>query len=159
MDSIDWCLKQKKGIKKIEPSKNTSHSYLYMAEESILALSNLEKSKIWAATSAYYIFYYSLYSLMLRIGVKSEIHACSIEFMKRYLTEFYNLKDMEMISKACNTRINLQYYSDRPVNEEDLNEIKAYCKDFYIKTKENVIKITEEQINIIRERIKAKAVH
>lgn len=93
MVSIDWCFRNKNGLRIVEPNKNMSNSYLKMAEESIITSKDI-KSDIWAATITYYIFYYSLYSLMLRIGVKCEIHSCSLEFMKQFLTKFYNEKDI-----------------------------------------------------------------
>lgn len=153
MVSIKWCLKQKNGLEIIEPNSNMSDSYIKMAEESINVLAGVESSKIWTATTAYYIFYYSLYSVMLRIGIKCEIHSCSLEFMKSYLQEFYNKKDMKMIEKAFGARINLQYYADRPVDNSVILEAKKYCKEFFVKTKDILARITEEQISQIRENL------
>lgn len=153
MVSINWCLDQKKGIKISSPNENMSESYIKMAEESIGILRKVEDSKIWTATTAYYIFYYSLYSLMLRIGIKCEIHTCSLEFMKKLLKDFYSEKDMEMIEKAFSARSDLQYYADRPVDNETIEEIKSYCKQFYIKTKDILSKITESEVNSVRETI------
>ena len=154
MVSIKWCLANKNGIKLIEPNANMSNSYLKMAEESIYVLNGVKNSRIWLATTTYYIFYYSLYSLMLRIGVKCEIHACSLEFMKKCLIGYYNETDMQMIEKAFSARIDLQYYSDRPVDERVINETSKYCKDFYIKTKDIMSKITETQIDSVRKKLK-----
>jgi len=157
MVSIRWCLKQKKGLEIIEPNKNMSDSYLKMTEESIEILQGVEKSKIWTATTTYYIFYYSLYSLMLRIGIKCEIHSCSLEFMKQRLTNFYNKKDIEIINKAFSARIDLQYYTDRPVDQNIIEETKKYCKTFFIKTKDILAKISEKQIKEIRNSLNIKA--
>jgi len=154
MVSIRWCLKQKDGLEFIEPNKVMADSYIKMAEESINVLKGVEASKIWTATATYYIFYYSLYSLMLHIGVKCEIHSCSIEFMKKHLGNFYNKKDIEMVEKAFSARIDLQYYANRPVESKTIEEAKAYCKTFFIKTKDILAKITEEQIKIIRGSLK-----
>ena len=78
MVSIEWCLHQRNGLEMVEPNENPSSSYLKMAEESISMLGRVEGSRIWTATMTYYIFYYSLYAMMLRIGIKCEIHLCSI---------------------------------------------------------------------------------
>jgi len=153
MVSIEWCKKQKNGIELMSPNKNMSDSYLKMAEESINIMNGVEKSRIWTATTAYYIFYYSLYSLMLRIGVKCEIHSCSLEFMRQLLMEFYSKRDLEMINKAFSARTDLQYYTDRPVDDSIIKEISKYCKDFYIKTKNIIAGITEKQISKIRKRL------
>ena len=154
MVTVEWCLKNKNGIKIIEPNINMSNSYFNMAEDSIKVLNNIKDSKIWIATTSYYIFYYSLYSLMLRIGVKCEIHSCSLEFMKQYLNEFYNQKDMEMINEAFGNRSDLQYYADRPVDDTSISEVKLYSKDFFVKTKLILSRIKEYEIDIIREKLK-----
>ena len=121
-----------------------------MAEESINAIKGVEGSKIWTATMTYYIFYYSLYSLMLRIGIKCEIHSCSLEFMKRHLTSFYDKKDVEMIEKAFSARIDLQYYANRPVDLKVIEETKRHSAGFFIKTKDILSRISEEDIQEIR---------
>lgn len=153
MVSIKWCLKTKNGLELLEPNKNMSESYIHMAEESIRVLAQIKKSKIWTATTTYYIFYYSLYSVMLRVGVKCEIHACSIQFMKELLQELYTNKDIEMIEQAFSARVDLQYYADRPVDEKVIEETSKYCRDFFIKTKNILVRINENQINKIRENL------
>ena len=155
MVTIKWCKQQNKGIQVIAPNENMSLSYLGMAEESILALKCVEQSRIWTATTTYYTFYYSLYALMLRLGVKCEIHSCSLEFMNVLLMDFYGLKDREMIEKAFSARIDLQYYANRPVDKVIIEETKKYCKDFYLKTKDILARITEEQIKVIRTKLKS----
>jgi hypothetical protein len=87
---------------------------------------------------------------MLRIGVKCEIHACSLEFMRQKLRLFYDEKDIGMINKAFSARINLQYYTDRPVNPVVIEQSKRYSINFFIKTKDVLTKVNEKQINDIR---------
>ncbi len=132
MASVRWCLRQKNGLELIGPNATMADSYIKMAEEPLDVLKGVETSKIWTATATYYIFYYSLYSLMLRAGIKCEIHSCSLAFMKEHLAVFYSKKDAEMIEKAFSARIDLQYYSDRPVSSEIIDETKKYCKTFFI---------------------------
>jgi len=150
MVSIKWCLNQKHGLELIEPNDNMSDSYIKMADESIKILDKVIESDIWTATTSYYIFYYSLYSLMLKIGIKCEIHSCSFEFMKSFLTGFYDLKDIDSFEKSFSARIDLQYYANRSVDKNVIKEGKKYCKEFFIKTKEILLKINESQIEEIR---------
>ena len=150
MVSIKWCLRQKDGLRLIEPNENISKSYIGTAEESISVLKNIGESRIWSATIAYYVFYYSLYALMLRIGVKCGIHSCSIEFMKKHLNKFYSKMDLEMFEKSFSARIDLQYYSNRPVDERVINETKKYCVDFFVKKKDILSNLGEEEINVMR---------
>ncbi len=150
MALIDWCLSNRSGIRISEPNENMSRSYLGMAEESIRILPRVSASRIWTATVSYYIFYYSLYSLMLRIGIKCERHSCSLEFMRRFLSGLYSSQDIQSISSAFSARIDLQYFSDRAVNDRQVSRAERECKDFYVKTKTILSRITESQISGIR---------
>ncbi|MEN6379840.1 MAG: hypothetical protein ABFD15_09720 [Methanofastidiosum sp.] len=44
--------------------------------------------KEWKIATAYYTLYFSLYAMLMRIGVKSEIHSCTVDFVKEYLMNF-----------------------------------------------------------------------
>jgi len=127
-----------------------SDSYMKMAEESLKIIRKTEDSRLWLASTSYYTAYYALYSLMMRIGVKSEIHKCSIEFMKKFLTEFYDREDINLIESAFDLRNDLQYYPDRLVNESQLRFIKNRVSDFLVKTKEILVKLNEKQIDKTR---------
>lgn len=154
MVSIRWCAQQKKGLEIVEPNTAMANSYLKMAEESISVLKGVEKSALWTATTTYYIFYYSLYSLMMRVGLKCEIHTCTLECMKHVFMQWYEKKDIEMIGRAFQARIDLQYYADRPVDTKVIEETKRYCKEFFIKTKDIISKIRKDDIDQIQNRIR-----
>lgn len=142
----------------VEPNDNMSGSYIKMAEESIAVLQTVrENSDIWTAATSYYICYYSLYSLMMKLGIKCEIHSCSLEFMKKHLSDFYNVQDIEMINKAAKARTDLQYYVDRPVDAETIELISRYCKIFFIKTKDIISRLSEGQVKRIREELRKEA--
>lgn len=155
--NIKWCLNQRGGLELVEPNTNMSDSYIKMADESLGLLKDVEnKSRVWTASICYYTMYYSLYSLMMRIGVKSEIHSCSILFMKEFLGGYYDRTDMKMIEEAFTARNNLQYYTDRPVNEKTLGAVKNHCRLFLIKTKEAIMAINQTEIKEIRKKIEIK---
>ena len=156
MVSVKWCLDQKNGLELTEPNPVLADSYIRMAEESLGVLGAVKASRIWTATTTYYVFYYSLYALMRRIGVKCEIHACSLAFMKQFLGDFYSATDMKMTHQAFTARIDLQYYTDRPVDEKAIEGAKRHCRNFFIKTKDALARITEDQITIIRKALVAQ---
>ncbi len=153
MVNISWCLNVKNGIELVNPSENVSESYLSMAGESLEELKKVE-SKIWIASTAYYSMYYSLYSLMMRIGVKCEIHSCSIEFMNYFLKEFYSSNERELIETCFRIRNTLQYYPQRFVDNKKLEFVRNEAVNFYVKTKEIISKISESQVKKIREELK-----
>ena len=127
MDKIEWCYKQKFGIRIIEPNEHIAKDYFKKAEESLTVMQTT-KINDWKIISAYYSCYYVLYALLQRIGIKCEIHECSIELMK-----FFNFKEneIEFIKKLKDKRIDSQYYTKK-VNPVEENKIK----DFILKCKE-----------------------
>ena len=83
MDQIKWCIRQKKGIELVEPSDNLRDAYLIKAEEALEVLRATD-IRDWQLTTAYYAVYNSMYALLMKIGIKCEIHSCTIEFTKRF---------------------------------------------------------------------------
>ena len=153
MVSIGWCLRQMKGLRLTKPDLTRSYSYLKKAEDSLAVMRLMERSETWTAAATYYTFYYSLYAIMLRIGITCEIHACSLEFMKRFLVPPYSERDMVMIGRAFINRNNLQYYTDRPVSREEIEEAKKYCAGFYTATKDSLAGMKLSQVAQIRDRL------
>mgnify|MGYP001566630141 CR=1 FL=1 len=154
MVSLKWCCKQKDGIKIVNPNDNLALGYIKMAEDS-LGTMNREKpyNRTFAVSACYYSMYYSLYSVCAKIGVKCEIHNCTIEFMKQILNEFYSKKDLNIIKKAFDIRIIVQYYVDKIVDSNDINLIFSIAPLFVSKTKEILMKINEDKIKEIRRKI------
>jgi len=149
--SLGWCKKQ--GMKLIEPNDNLAEEY-YKNSEETLRVTNLIKnsgSNMWLATQKYYTEYLSAYSLLMKIGIKSEIHSCTIEIInlleKQKIIDFNFSKILENDKEL---RIDNQYYlKNRPVdfNPKQLSEI-------LLKIRRVLDTITKEQINTIREVIK-----
>ena len=74
-----------------DPNDNLAKGYLKMAENSLGTMSREKQYNLMFAISAcYYSMYYSLYAICMKLGVKCEIHSCTLEFMKKGLNEFYS---------------------------------------------------------------------
>lgn len=145
--SIEWCKKQ--GMKLIEPNNNLAEEYYKNAEET-LRVTNLIKnsgSNMWLATQKYYTEYLAAYSLLMKIGIKSEIHSCTIEVIK--LLEKENIITFNLsktLEDDKELRIDNQYYlKNRPVdfNSENLAELLLSIRNI-------LDNITKEQISSIR---------
>ncbi|MEK6914412.1 MAG: HEPN domain-containing protein [Nanoarchaeota archaeon] len=154
MVDIKWCFKQKDGIKLIEPNDNLAKGYIKMAEDA-LGTMNREKdfSLRFSVSACYYSMYYSLYAILMKIGIKCEIHSCTLKFMKEFLSELYSKEDIKTINKAFDCRNIIQYYIDRVVQKSDSNFIISEAPFFYTKSKEILGKLNESQVKKIREKI------
>ncbi|PIN70560.1 hypothetical protein COY28_01125 [Candidatus Woesearchaeota archaeon CG_4_10_14_0_2_um_filter_57_5] len=60
-----------------EPNGNLADAYVKKAEEALFALGELTVPS-WQIAAAYYAMYFSLYAVLVRIGIRSEIHACTL---------------------------------------------------------------------------------
>src|SRR3989304_4742775 len=79
-NGLIWCFKQKRGIHITEPNPNLTKAYLKKATSALntmTATMQINETE-WTATAAYYARYFALYALLMKIGVKSEIHDCTI---------------------------------------------------------------------------------
>jgi|SRR3989338_2365423 len=126
-NKIKWCCRKKEGIRLIEPNENLSERYI---EESNLTLDALEKiDNKWNLIMGYYACYNALYSVLMKAGIKSEIHDCSIALM-RIIPQF-SKEDIKFLEKLKEDRIGAQYYLKSKILED-----KEKVKDFILKCKQ-----------------------
>jgi len=155
MRKISWCKKQKKGIKLIEPNENLSNEYYENAEESLRVLKNIKetKSNMWLATTKYYIEYFAVYSILMKLGIKCEIHDCTISLV--YFLEKENILNKntsKLLEQDKKLRIDNQYYlKNKPVNI-NLDELA----DFLLSIKQSLEKLDNSFIQDIRDKIKSE---
>lgn len=148
MVTINWCKKQKNGIKLCVPSKHISSSYLFAAKDTLKILQIIENnSKIWTATMKYYFLYFLAYSYLSRVGISCEIHECTIKIIELLELEgFISTSFSKKVSSAKNLRINNQYYLKNIEVELDLKELL----DEYTMFASNVANLTDSDIRTIR---------
>jgi len=156
MNKIDWCLKKKEGFKLIEPNPNLAEAYTKKAEESLKSI-KINIIKDWKISTAYYTIYFSLYALLMKIGIKSEIHSCTIEFAKQFLKEYFNEEDFNFIENALKARIDSQYYINRSVPDAQYDKMIKFSPEFFVKCKSILVKLNEKKINEIRKRFQDKS--
>ncbi len=152
MNKISWCKKQKKDIKIIEPNDNLSQEYYENAEESFRVLRSITKtkSKIWLATTKYYIEYFAVYSILMKLGIKCEMHDYTIALTK-FLEEeeIIRLGTAKILEKDKELRIDNQYYlKNKPVN---INFEKL--SEFLLSIKESLSKLDNNKQKELREKI------
>jgi uncharacterized protein (UPF0332 family) len=152
MAGIGWCKRQKKGIRLTEPNENLCREYLESAEETLGVLRDIEsKSNMWLAATRYYCEYFAVYALLMRLGIKSEIHDCTIglcRFLeKEGLAPRNTHKRLERDKKL---RIDNQYYLKNIAVKIDFPELA----DFVLGMKNTANSLTFDRIGEIRSKIK-----
>jgi len=152
MDKIKWCLEVKNGIEIVKPNPNLAEAYLKKAEESLESMRSI-KNKDWKISTAYYTMYFSLYAILMKIGIKCEIHSCTIEVIKRFLDNYFNEQECKLIEKSSKTRIDAQYYINRKISDNIYTNMIKNASRFLIKCKSIVSKLNEKEIMNIRNKI------
>ena len=150
MDRLTWCFRKENGIKIVEPNENLRKAYLQKTKEAI-ETAQLAKSRDWKITCMYYSMYLSLYSILMKIGVKSTIHTCTIEFAKVFLKEYFLDEELALIEKGFVARIDSQYYTDKFISEEIYQMLLKQAPLIYAKA--STVVITEDNINAIRRQL------
>jgi len=154
MNKISWCKKQKDGIKIQEPNDNLSREYYQNAEESLKVLKSIKetKSNMWLATTKYYIEYFAVYSVLMKIGIKCEIHDCTIALVQFLENgEVVEKGTAKMLEKDKELRIDNQYYlKNKPVNI-DFDKLS----DFLLSIRKSLDQLDKEKVEGLREKIRA----
>ncbi len=120
MERLDWCKKTEEKTKICKAFRGSCKRNLESAEESLRVLSKIKEinSRIWTATTKYYIEYFAF---LMRIGVKSEIHSCTIE-LARFLEnkKFLKINISKILEEDKELRIENQYYLKNIFIQTDL---------------------------------------
>lgn len=156
MDKIKWCASRKDGLELIEPNPDLSQAYLKKSEEALESM-RINTVRDWKISTAYYSSYFALYSLLMRVGVKCEIHACTINFAKTFLKEYFSDEDIEFLEESLKSRIDAQYYVDRSVPDAQFEKMMNLAPEFLVRCKSFHAKLNEGVVRDIRAAFKKAA--
>lgn len=153
MKRISWCKKQINGIQFIEPNLNLSNEYYKSAEESLRVLKVIKEtnSNILIATMKYYTEYFAVYSILMKLGIKSEIHDCTIAAIN-FLEEENIVKRglSNLLDKDKGLRIDNQYY----LKNKQINLNFDRMSEFLVFVKEGLSRINANNVKSIREKLR-----
>jgi len=108
---------------------------------------------MWLATQKYYTEYFAAYALLMKIGIKSEMHSCTIEVIR--LLEEEKLVDFDftsILNKDKQLRIDNQYYlKNRSVelDSKKLAELLLRIRKVLDEIDMEIIKKLRKKINML----------
>jgi uncharacterized protein (UPF0332 family) len=157
-DYLSWCFKQKNGIRIVEPNDDMAKAYLKKAISALNTMTAALKIREtdWIAATAYYARYFALYSLLMKFGIKSEIHDCTIR-LGRYLSENGVLSKtlIDDIEQAKQTRVDMQYYVVKEFSLAEVMENVEAARKFVLAAEKQTLAIKANQIQTIRQQLKS----
>lgn len=152
-ERIIWCLRQKRGIRIIEPNSTLAKAYLHKAISALNTMTAAAKinETDWILTTAYYARYFALYALLTKIGIKSEIHDCSIKLAKLLADNgILSPALIKDVAKAKQTRVDTQYYVQTPQTPRTVKANIEAARKFVLETEKAIDNLTPEQVNAVR---------
>ncbi|WP_298667920.1 hypothetical protein [uncultured Methanofollis sp.] len=93
----------------VEPNDTPAGAYLKKAEDATDTMHSVA-SNDWKISTGYYSLYFSLYAVLMKIGIKSENHTCTIALLQHFPGNFFTPDECEMLEKARQARTETQYY-------------------------------------------------
>jgi len=152
MVSLNWCLKQEKGIKLIEANDNLAEVYLKKAKSALNMLdSAIEKKEYeWVLDISYYAKYFMIYAVFIKCGIKSEIHDCIIEALKLFVDKGLLSENIyDELKKSKELRVGALYYN-KEFGKEVIIDMANKTPDFCLNVEKVLEALSEEDIEKIR---------
>lgn len=155
-EKVKWCCKQKRGIKIEQPNENLCSAYIKKSQSSLksMQLNYREKINDWAIEAAYYARYHIVYALLQKLGIKSEIHECTINLLKWLFKDKIKSDLIKELQTAKQQRINMMYYTDKTMPEEKIKENIEKAPEFIIEIEKIIMELKQEEIQELRETLK-----
>lgn len=133
---LKWCLRQERGVRPVAPSDNLMKAYLEKSNNALKSMEVNAQAGIaeWTVSASYYAKYFAVYALLAKIGVRCEIHDCTIALFGYLFStlEFHRL--VRELRQSKDDRVDVQYYS---------REIKIDLADLMQQTKQFVLQMEE----------------
>jgi len=151
---LKWCLKQQKGVRLVKPSVNLVKAYLEKSKNALRSMEVNAKEGIieWAVSASYYAKYFVVYALFSKIGVKCEIHDCTIALFDYLFGNSVPRQLIKEFRRSKEDRIETQYYT-RKINI-DLNQLMKSTKIFVLNIEKLMDSLNSERINDLQNTLK-----
>lgn len=154
-DDHSFCFKKTGGLKIVNPNERLVEVY---KKKSMSALNMLESAKEkqedeWILDTSYYAKYFMVYALFMKVGIKSEIHDCTIFALNSLFVEegIIDNDTYEELEKSKDLRVGALYYDKDFGREEILRRAKT-APEFCLKVESILDKITKEDIEKVRKK-------
>jgi uncharacterized protein (UPF0332 family) len=149
-----WCLNQNKGIRLVTPSSNLMKAYLKKAGSALKSMDINAEAGIteWAVSASYYARYFTVYALFQKIGVKCEIHDCTIALFEYLFSDSVPTRLIRELHRSKNYRIESQYYTQEiTIN---LEQMISETKNFVLEIEKILDNLNPEQVTQMQNRLK-----
>ncbi len=151
---LKWCLKQGRGVRLVEPSENLVRAYQQKSRNALKSMEVNAREGIheWAVSASYYARYFAIYALLQRLGIKSEIHDCTIALFNYLFHDNISSRLVEELKRAKEERVDAQYYTKEITVDE--KQLVSDAKAFVLEIEKLVEGLNSEKILNLQKRLK-----
>jgi uncharacterized protein (UPF0332 family) len=151
---LNWCLRQHKGIRLVTSSENLVKAYREKAKNALKSMEiNAQAGLVeWAVSASYYAKYFAVYSLLSKIGVKCEIHDCTITLFEHLFCDTVSIEIIKDLRNSKEDRVETQYYTQEI--HVDLEQIIKKTKKFVLEIDSIIDGLNSEKIAELQKRLK-----
>jgi len=154
---LRWCLKQAKGIRLVKPSENLVKAYLRKARSALKSMEVNAEAGIteWAVSASYYAKYFAVYALLQKIGIKCEIHDCTITLFDHLFGDSIPKLLTQELRRSKEDRIEMQYYTQEI--KMDLKQLMNQTKNFVLEIEKVMDGLNTERIVLLQKKLRELA--
>ena len=137
----------------IQPSDNLARAYLHKTKNAIKSMEVNAQAGItdWTISASYYARYFAVYALLMKVGVKSEIHDCTIALFSYLFGDDAPQHLTRQLRQSKKDRIENQYYTQ--TSSVNLEETVKQTRAFTLEIDKIIDELTTETISQHRKRL------
>ncbi|MDO8516994.1 MAG: hypothetical protein Q7S33_02610 [Nanoarchaeota archaeon] len=150
-----FCFRKIGGLNLIFPNENLVNVY---KQKSKSALNMLDAAKEkqendWILDTSYYAKYFIVYALFMKVGIKSEIHDCTIFALKSLFVDLsiINKEIYEELLKSKELRVGSLYY-DKDFGADEILKRAEIAPNFCLKVEAIIDNLSKEDIFKVRKK-------
>lgn len=138
----------------MKPSDNLTTAFLGKSRNALKSMEINAKAGIveWAISASYYARYFAVYGLLAKIGVKCEIHDCTIALFEYLFDDTVSTQLIQELRDSKRNRVETQYY---PITmETDLEEEMSQTKNFVLVIEKTLDSLNSEDVLRLQRKLK-----
>ena len=154
-DDFSFCYKKAGGLNLVNPNEILVRVYRRKSRSALNILDSAKEKQEydWILDASYYAKYFIIYALFMKVGIKSEIHDCTLFGLKSLFADEGIISEdiYKELKKSKELRVGALYYDKDFGKEEILMRAKA-APDFCLKVDSIVDNISKENIERVRKK-------
>jgi uncharacterized protein (UPF0332 family) len=106
----------------------------------------------WAVSASYYAKYFIVYSVLSKIGLKCEIHDCTITLFQYLFSDSVPQELIQELRESKEDRVEFQYYTQE--TNVDLQQAIKKTKRFVLEIEKTIDRLNTERISELQKKLK-----